>query len=79
MSSGTDKLAAAIAEVEARREAAQAFHDEHDVPGGWLDADGSWRDWESEAEGEAAQARIDALGEALTVLYAVQAGSEVPS
>jgi hypothetical protein len=47
---------------------AERYHDEYDRPGEWLDADGSWKDWESEVEGASCEAQIDALTEIASLL-----------
>jgi hypothetical protein len=48
--------------------AAQTYFDTYDVPGEWLTADGSWKDWESEAEGAAAEGKIEGLKAALKIV-----------
>ena len=60
----------AIAQIRELHAAAALYFETNDKPGAWLDADGSWKDWESESEGSAAEARRDALAEALALLDA---------
>jgi hypothetical protein len=69
----------AVREVQALRQKAVDYHDEYDRPyteveGGWLDEDGSWKDWESEAEGASCEARIDAYDEVLAILAETSPG-----
>lgn len=61
-------LPEAIRRVQNMHDEAAAYFEEHDVPGEWLDAAGSWKDWDSEAEGSAAEAKVDALSSVLDVL-----------
>lgn len=56
------------AQVQQLHDKAAHYFEEHDVPGGWLDDDGAWKDWESESEGSAAEARRDAFAEVLALI-----------
>lgn len=67
-------LPEAIRRIQNMRDEAAAYFAEHDVPGEWLDHDGSWKDWESESEGSAAEAKRDALDAALDVLQILAHG-----
>jgi len=61
-------LGDAIEEIERMHAKASEFFEANDVPGGWLDEFGSWKDWESEAEGSAAEAERDTLERVLALL-----------
>jgi hypothetical protein len=62
-----------VEKIRALRDEVQAEIDECDVAGGeWLDDDGSYRDWEAEANGREAEARRDTLNQVLAILGAVE-------
>lgn len=65
-------LDVAILTLEKMHAEAKQFVDEHDVAGEWLDADGSWVDWEAEADAREAEARRDTLKQAIDVLVVIK-------
>lgn len=69
-----ETLREAIERIQRMRDEASAYFEENDVPGGWLDEHGSWKDWESEAEGSAAEAEVQTLDRVLDVLQALAHG-----
>jgi hypothetical protein len=70
---------ASIEKIRALRDEVQAEIDECDVPGGeWLDDDGSYRDWEAEANGREAEAQRDTLNRVLAILAADQDEPHAP-
>lgn len=66
----------AIRRIQALRDEQQRVIDEYDVPGQWLDEDGSWRDWESEASARETEGARDAYDRALDILQALAHGIE---
>jgi len=64
----SDEAAENLRAVEELHSKARAYFEKYDRPGEWLDEDGSWKDWESEAEGRAAEATAEAYAIVLKIL-----------
>lgn len=73
-----DRLQEVVQRVEALHADAARYFAEHDQPGEWLDVDGSWKSWEAESEGSAAEATRDAYAAVLALLRGAPAETVEP-